>query len=82
MLELGSDGEIILAHQMIQQTLGVQCAVLSGANIARQIALEEHAETTIGCHSQEDAIIWKVKLTMLQINQKLCRQKLSQKPLI
>ncbi len=39
---------IKLMSQVISKELGIPCAVLSGANIATEIAMEKFSESTIG----------------------------------
>ncbi|PWN54021.1 NAD-dependent glycerol-3-phosphate dehydrogenase [Violaceomyces palustris] len=42
------DGEISIFADVIEETLGVECAALSGANIANEVAEDKFSETTIG----------------------------------
>lgn len=42
------DGDIELVTALITQKLGIECSVLSGANVAEDIAREQFSETTIG----------------------------------
>jgi len=53
------DDEISLASDFIGKHLGVECCVLSGANVAKDVALEEFAEATIGYTSTESARIFQ-----------------------
>lgn len=41
-------GGIQLISHIIAQELGTECAVLMGANLAKEVAEEEFCETTIG----------------------------------
>lgn len=43
---------------MISARLGIECAALSGANIADEVAREEFSETTIGCRDLDVAKKW------------------------
>jgi glycerol-3-phosphate dehydrogenase (NAD+) len=43
-----ANGEIELVSEYISQHLGIECSVLSGANVAEDIAREQFSETTIG----------------------------------
>jgi glycerol-3-phosphate dehydrogenase (NAD+) len=38
--------------------LGIECAALSGANIANEVAKDKFSETTIGCRDIEAAKKW------------------------
>ena len=42
------DGKLDLISNTIRTTLNIECAVLMGANIAHDVALEQFCETTIG----------------------------------
>eukprot|EP00928_Gymnodinium_smaydae_P053739 TRINITY_DN37665_c0_g1_i1.p1 TRINITY_DN37665_c0_g1~~TRINITY_DN37665_c0_g1_i1.p1 ORF type:complete len:1008 (-),score=145.47 TRINITY_DN37665_c0_g1_i1:51-3074(-) len=45
------------ATQVIQEQLGISCAVLNGANVASDVAEGHFAETTLGCVPEETALI-------------------------
>ena len=55
------DGDPYLFSDYIAQTLGIQCSVLSGANVANDIAADQFSETTIGYPSDDfnTAFIWQ-----------------------
>ena len=42
------EGELFLMSKIIESSLGIQCCVLMGANVANDIANKQFAETTIG----------------------------------
>lgn len=44
---------------MIQDALGIRSCVLSGANIANEVAEERFCETTIGYRNQADGQLFK-----------------------
>lgn len=52
-LEVGSEGCKLLS-QSITDTLGIYCGVLSGANIANEVARERWSETSIAYNVPED----------------------------
>ncbi|OZJ03885.1 hypothetical protein BZG36_03946 [Bifiguratus adelaidae] len=52
-LDISEQG-ISLISEDISQQLGINCAVLSGANIANEVAQEKFCETTIGATSPAD----------------------------
>jgi len=43
-----TNAKLELISNVIRQTLNINCAVLMGANIAGEVALEHYCETTIG----------------------------------
>jgi len=45
-----TNAKLDLISNVIRQTLNINCAVLMGANIAGEVALEHYCETTIGQH--------------------------------
>eukprot|EP00471_Norrisiella_sphaerica_P000150 CAMPEP_0184482400 /NCGR_PEP_ID=MMETSP0113_2-20130426/3954_1 /TAXON_ID=91329 /ORGANISM="Norrisiella sphaerica, Strain BC52" /LENGTH=492 /DNA_ID=CAMNT_0026862101 /DNA_START=35 /DNA_END=1513 /DNA_ORIENTATION=+ len=47
--------EINLMSEVIEDILGIQCAALSGANVAHDIANRQFSESTIGCRQDKDA---------------------------
>ncbi|BGP39706.1 glycerol-3-phosphate dehydrogenase [Rhodotorula kratochvilovae] len=53
------NGEIHIFSEVIEEKLGIQCAALSGANIANEVAQDSFSETTIGCRDIEVAKKWK-----------------------
>lgn len=48
-----TDGRLDLISNVIRKSLGIDCAVLMGANIASEVALEQFCEATIGCQDKE-----------------------------
>lgn len=50
---------ISLASDFISRQLGIECCVLSGANVARDIALGQFAEATIGYSNLESAYLYQ-----------------------
>ena len=52
------EGEIHIFSEVISARLGIECAALSGANIADEVAREEFSETTIGCRDLDVAKKW------------------------
>jgi glycerol-3-phosphate dehydrogenase (NAD+) len=50
---------IILISQVISRALGIDCAVLMGANVAKEAALGQFCETTVGAHTDEQGQFWK-----------------------
>jgi len=53
----GPDGKFLLISNQIQELLGINCAVLMGANLAIEVAQERFCETTIGCQNADDGLI-------------------------
>jgi len=43
-----TNAKLDLISNVIRHTLNINCAVLMGANIAGEVALEHYCETTIG----------------------------------
>lgn len=52
------DGQIHIFSEVIKEHLDIECAALSGANIANEVAKEAFSETTIGCRDIEVAKRW------------------------
>ena len=52
------DGKLILISDMIKDTLGIECSVLMGANIADEVADGKFCETTIGSRIEGDKSLW------------------------
>lgn len=52
------DGEIHIFSEVISAKLGIECAALSGANIANEVAAEAFSETTIGCRDLDVGKKW------------------------
>ncbi|GAA6007787.1 hypothetical protein JCM10207_004874 [Rhodosporidiobolus poonsookiae] len=50
--------EIHIFSEVIKEHLGIECAALSGANIANEVAKDSFSETTIGCRDIEVAKRW------------------------
>uniref|UniRef100_A0A3S8V2S4 Glycerol-3-phosphate dehydrogenase [NAD(+)] n=1 Tax=Cardiosporidium cionae TaxID=476202 RepID=A0A3S8V2S4_9APIC len=48
-----------LSSEIIKDTLGIECCVLSGANVAKDVADGQFSETTIGYTDMESAMIWQ-----------------------
>jgi len=48
-----------LISGLINKELGIDCAVLMGANIANEIALEKFSEATVGCADKKNAELWR-----------------------
>ncbi|PNG99072.1 Glycerol-3-phosphate dehydrogenase [NAD(+)], partial [Tetrabaena socialis] len=48
-----------LISQMVRRNLGIDCAVLMGANIATDIAHEELSEAVIGFDNHDEAMLFK-----------------------
>eukprot|EP00922_Rhytidocystis_sp_ex-Travisia-forbesii_P069087 GHVS01103087.1.p1 GENE.GHVS01103087.1~~GHVS01103087.1.p1 ORF type:complete len:415 (-),score=36.12 GHVS01103087.1:192-1436(-) len=48
-----------LFTRMIVKRLGIDCCVLSGANVANDVAREEFSETSIGYQDKDSAAIWQ-----------------------
>ncbi|GAA5798693.1 glycerol-3-phosphate dehydrogenase [NAD+] [Helicostylum pulchrum] len=57
-LEITSEGTRLFSEE-ISRILDIPCAALSGANIANEVALEKFCESTIGCQSMEDGLVFK-----------------------
>lgn len=54
-----TDGRLDLISNVIKKSLKIDCAVLMGANIASEVALENFCEATIGCKDQKIGRILK-----------------------
>ncbi|KAL1410639.1 hypothetical protein Q8F55_004656 [Vanrija albida] len=50
--------EIKTFASVIERDLSIPCSALSGANIALEVALEQFCETTIGCPTHNDSLLW------------------------
>jgi len=48
-----TNDEVELVSRKVTQILGVDCAVLMGANLANEVAEEKFSESTIGCRDKE-----------------------------
>lgn len=55
----GPDGSFVLISSLIQDLLGIECAVLMGANLAIEVAKNFFCETTIGCKNEENGKVLK-----------------------
>lgn len=51
--------KIKIIADVIEQELGINCAALSGANIANEVALNKFSETTIGYKVKEEGELWQ-----------------------
>lgn len=52
------EDKIHIFSEVIKEHLGIECAALSGANIANEVARDKFSETTIGCRDIEAAKKW------------------------
>ncbi|RWS23626.1 glycerol-3-phosphate dehydrogenase [NAD(+)]: cytoplasmic-like isoform X2 [Leptotrombidium deliense] len=52
-------GKINLISEKISSLLSIDCAVLMGANIAKEVAEDHFCETTIGCRNEEFGTVLK-----------------------
>lgn len=52
------EDKIHIFSEVIKEHLGIECAALSGANIANEVAKDKFSETTIGCRDIEAAKKW------------------------
>ncbi|KAJ9101634.1 hypothetical protein QFC20_005164 [Naganishia adeliensis] len=43
---------------LIENKLDIPCSALSGANVALEVAREQFCETTIGCPTHDDSLLW------------------------
>ncbi|GAA5837843.1 hypothetical protein JCM3766R1_001492 [Sporobolomyces carnicolor] len=50
--------KIHIFSEVIKEHLGIECAALSGANIANEVAKDKFSETTIGCRDLDAAKKW------------------------
>ncbi|KAL1920520.1 uncharacterized protein VTP21DRAFT_897 [Calcarisporiella thermophila] len=55
-----SEGGLQLISDIIHRELGIEMAVLSGANIASEVAMERFCETTIGCRTRESGDLYQM----------------------
>ncbi|CAI9735202.1 glycerol-3-phosphate dehydrogenase NAD+, cytoplasmic-like [Octopus vulgaris] len=53
------EGSIRLLSDVIASNLGIECAVLMGANLAHEVANELFCESTIGCKKKEVGLLMK-----------------------
>ena len=53
------DGKLKLMSEMVRDELSIECAALSGANVASQIAEEEFSEATIACRNTTQARLFQ-----------------------
>lgn len=58
-LHVEENGNPKLFSQFISQKLGIDCCVLSGANVAGDVARQEFCESTIGYKDRESAVVWQ-----------------------
>lgn len=54
-----NDDRPVLLSKTISDELNIECSVLAGSNIAKEIARESFSESTIGFENAESAIIWQ-----------------------
>jgi glycerol-3-phosphate dehydrogenase (NAD+) len=52
------NNNLLLFSEEIEKILGVNCAALSGANIASEVAEEQFGETTIACKDKKEGEIF------------------------
>ncbi|GAA5937451.1 hypothetical protein JCM1841_000540 [Sporobolomyces salmonicolor] len=52
------EDKIHIFSEVIKEHLGIECAALSGANIANEVARDKFSETTIGCRDLDAAKRW------------------------
>jgi glycerol-3-phosphate dehydrogenase (NAD+) len=65
-LEVNKDGVLLLCHY-IKQELGIHCGVLSGANLAPEVARGNYSETTIAYDKPDDFYVGDVDEDMLKL---------------
>ncbi|XP_061341880.1 glycerol-3-phosphate dehydrogenase [NAD(+)]-like [Gastrolobium bilobum] len=53
-MEVKKEGPCMISN-VISKTLGINCSVLMGANIANEIAMEKFSEATVGYHQNKKA---------------------------
>merc|ERR1712093_607082 len=58
-ISLVKGGQIHIFSEVISERLGIECAALSGANIANEVAQDSFSETTIGCRDIDVAKKWQ-----------------------
>ncbi|CAE8606690.1 unnamed protein product, partial [Polarella glacialis] len=51
------DATLRTGTQTISEKLGINCAVLNGANVASDVAHDQFAEATLGCAEEEQALV-------------------------
>ncbi|TRY52806.1 Glycerol-3-phosphate dehydrogenase [NAD(+)] [Cryptosporidium tyzzeri] len=56
---LVENGHPFLISKIIEEELGIDCCVLSGANVASGLAAKEFGEATLACSDYDDAYIWQ-----------------------
>ncbi|KAL7065987.1 putative glycerol-3-phosphate dehydrogenase [Cryptosporidium serpentis] len=56
---LVENGHPHLISKVISEEIGVDCCVLSGANVATGLAAREFGEATLACSDYDDAYIWQ-----------------------
>jgi len=53
------DGTPLQPTRLISETLSIDCSMLSGANVAKDIAQHQFSETTLGYHDSDVGHIWQ-----------------------
>lgn len=55
----GPERGIKLISEIIKEKLGIECCVLMGANLAREVAAENFCEATVGAETKENGQLLK-----------------------